>query len=128
MDAADLIRRALEQREFWADLGGGRKVRFRTPAPLEVLEFNAPGTLLERVGRLCARAVAWQGFTEATILGAANGSGDTDAPFSVDLLDLYFRENVQAFIDAQKAMGERIGDDQKRREATAKNSKPSSTS
>lgn len=128
MDASDLIRRVLEQREFWCDLGEGRRVRLRIPAALEVLEFNAAGSLLERVGRLAERAVAWKGFSEATILGAAHGSGDTEAPFSVALLDLYLREHVPEFIALQKAMGERITEDSKRREAAAKNLTPSSTS
>lgn len=127
MDAADLIRRALEQREFWAELPGGRKVRLRAPAQLELLEFNARGSLLERVGRLCRVATAWQGFTEATILGAAHGSGDTEAPFSADLLELYLRDRPEEFIALQKALGERIKADQERREREAKNSAPSST-
>ena len=127
MEASDLIKRALEQREFWADLPEGRRVRLRIPAPLEIYVFNAAGTLLDRVERLCAQAVAWQGFTEATILGAAHGSSDTEAPFDRELLDLYLRGNPEEFITLQKAIGDRIADQAKRREAAAKNSRPSST-
>lgn len=127
MEAADLIRRALEQREFWVDLGDGRGVKLRSLAPLEIGEYDAPATLLERVARLCRQAVAWRGFTEATILGAAHGSSDSEAPFSPDLLDLYLRSNVDACTKLQRAMVERVRDDIKRRKDVAKNSAPSST-
>lgn len=80
MDTATLIAKALEQREQWLDLGNGKRVKVRRPAAAEMFAIGratTPETFLRRV-------VAWEGFTEADILGSAVGS-DAVVKFDLEL-------------------------------------------
>ena len=81
MDTKALIARLLEQREFMVDLGEGLRVKVRRPAEAElpdyVLARSEAATHLRCV-------VGWEGFSEATLFGAAVGSSDP-LPFNAAL-------------------------------------------
>jgi hypothetical protein len=66
MDAATLIAKALEQRERWVDLGGGKRVRVRRPAAAEMFRFASANVNAESFLRC---AVGWDGVTEAESWG-----------------------------------------------------------
>lgn len=80
MDTATLIAKALEQREQWLDLAPGKRVKLRRPAAAEMFAIGraaTPETFLRR-------AVDWDGFREADILGSAVGS-DAVVKFDLEL-------------------------------------------
>ena len=87
MTAADLIERLRDQRREWLDLSGefGREpgtVRVRLTRPAEAEMPRLRGVL---VADAAADWVdAWEGFTEAVLLGDDVGSV-TPVPFSPDL-------------------------------------------
>ena len=105
MDAKTLIAKALEQREQWIDLGGGKRVKMRRPAAAEMFSFGratTPDTFLRTI-------VGWDGFTEADILGGAVGS-DAAVKFDLELWLVLALDNVEwmgvvseAVVDAIKA-------------------------
>lgn len=123
MDAATLIAKALEQRESWVDLGGGKRAKIRRPPVAEMFQFGRV-TSTEAWLRL---VVGWDGFTEADVLGAAVGS-DSAVPFDVELWVVLALDQVEwigkvseAVADAIKGYLEKTGD-------VGKNSLPSSKS
>jgi hypothetical protein len=88
--SAQLIERLLEQRRTWIPLGDGRRrVRICRPAATE-LHTLVGGVTADVV---CKYVDAWEGFTEADILGDAAGS-DTPVTFSAELFDLWARDHV----------------------------------
>lgn len=74
-----LAERALALRDVWADLGDGLRVRLRRPPTAKLAPF-ARGAEPEAYLRC---AVGWEGFSEATFLGAAVGASDP-IPFDID--------------------------------------------
>lgn len=79
--SAELIARVLAAREAWVDLEPGKRVRIRRPSEAELPSFRA-GVTAEKWARCC---VGWEGFSEADVLGAALGSGNSMVPFDLDL-------------------------------------------
>lgn len=123
MDAAALIQKALEQREQWVDLGGGKRVRVRRPPAAQMFEFGR-----HRTAELFMRcAVGWDGFTEADILGAGVGSSDP-VLFNVDLWTTIALDSFDWIGKVSEAVTEAISQYVERTEAEAKNLQPSSTS
>lgn len=80
MNAEQLIARALEQRDTWVDLGGGQRVRVRRPPAAEMFAFGRAS----KADLFLRCVVGWEGFTEASVLGAAVGASDP-IPFDVEL-------------------------------------------
>lgn len=124
MDAAALIAKMEAQRSSWVDLGEGRRVRIVRPKVLEMPDL-ASGIRVEHAVRF---ATGWDGFTEATLLGAAHGSGDTLVPFDRAVWEAYIGDNVEEAKLVVDALAERVAEYLRRREETSKNSPPSSTS
>lgn len=80
MDAATLVAKALEQRDTWVDLGGGKRVRLRRPPAAEMFVFGRAA----KPEQFLRTVVGWSGFTEADVLGAAVG-GSSEVAFDVEL-------------------------------------------
>jgi hypothetical protein len=117
MDAATLIAKALEQREQWVDLGGGKRVRIRRPAAAEMFKFARNEVTAETFLRC---AVGWEGITEAHILGAAVGSSDP-APWSVDLWLTLALDNMDWMQAVSEAIVGMVSTYMEQREAVTKN-------
>lgn len=122
MDAAALIARLEEQRSHWADLPGGLRVRLRRPDEVDLGRFIG-GIGIDAV---CQYANDWEGFTEATFLGASIGASDPQ-PFDRDLWSSYVRDNIDAATACVKKLKEVITEHISQRDAAVKNSGPSST-
>jgi hypothetical protein len=80
MDVQQLLAKLAEQREGWASLPDGKRLKFRRPQEVD-LPALAAGVRLQHV---IDCACGWEGFTEADLLGAAVGSSDP-LPFHPDL-------------------------------------------
>jgi len=88
---SSLQARILKARERWVDLGEGRRVKFLRPGETEFHKYLIPvegdpdrrtwSIEVEHVQKL---VVDWDGFTEATLLGASVG-GDIVVEFSPEL-------------------------------------------
>ncbi len=128
MDAKALLARMAAQREAWCDLAAageryaGLRVQYRRPPEVELPRLRA-GVLIEHV---VDYACGWEGFTEATLLGAAVGASDP-VPFDREVWAAWVRDHVDVVSLVAKAMSETVSAYLVQREATAKNSPPSST-
>ena len=91
MTPEQLLERMAEQRAHWASLPGGKRVRFHRPPEVEMPQLVGGIT----VDHLVQYACGWEGFTEATLLGASVGSADA-VPFSRDLWAAWVRDNTDA--------------------------------
>lgn len=123
MDAVALIARLLEQREFMLELEPGLRVKLRRPAEAEL------GAYLRGVREADTHlrcVVGWEGFSEATLLGPAIGSADP-LPFDASAWLVAAADRGEWIASIAQALGEAIDAHAKQREATAKNSTPSST-
>lgn len=82
---AQLIRQLREQRMRWIELPEGKRVRIIRPTEVEMVRTLLKGGMLsvdvEEVKRF---VVDWDGFTEATLLGAGVGGPDP-VPFTSEL-------------------------------------------
>lgn len=116
MTPEQLLARMAEQRAHWATLPGGQRVRFHRPPEVE-LPALARGVHVEHVIQY---ACGWEGFTEATLLGASVGSADA-VPFHRDLWAAWVRDNTEAIAPVAKAMADAVTAHLQAREATAKN-------
>lgn len=123
MDAAALIARMEAQRSSWVELAEGRKVRIVRPPEVELAQLAA-GIRVEHAVRY---VTDWQGFTEAVLLGPAQGSADTDVPFDRGVWEAWASDHVDEATKVIGALADRCTEYLKRRKETAKNSKPSST-
>lgn len=75
-----LIKRLRDQRLRWVDLGAGLRVQVLTLRETELPQLRTR----EVVDIVCDQAVDWSGFTEATLLGAHDGSSDP-LPFTAEV-------------------------------------------
>jgi hypothetical protein len=98
----DALRALREQRRFWVDLGDGLRVQMERPREAEMPRF-AHGVQVDDVA---ACACDWQGFTEATLVGAAGSS--QALPFDTDLWGEYVRDNVAAVQACALALADAI--------------------
>lgn len=116
MDAAALIARMDEQRSFWVDLGGKKRVKVRRPLEADFHRLRA-GITIEHVGE---SACDWDGFTEADLLGAAVGASDA-VPFDGALWARVARDNVAYAAAVSSAIVEAVTAHLAAQEALAKN-------
>jgi len=110
-----LIQRLREQRLRWVDTGPGRRVQVLVLRETELPQLrNRP-----LVDVVCDQAVAWEGYTEATLLGAAIGASDP-LPFTPEL----WAEVARGSIDTVGAVGDvLIGEAKRVMEARAESRK-----
>ena len=98
MDNAAIVAQALAQRERWVELEPGLRVRVRRPFETVFWRY-AKGVSVDDA---IACVVGWEGFSEATVLGAAIGSSDP-LPFAPEVWDVLARDRfawVQKVADA----------------------------
>lgn len=124
MDAAALLARMEAQRASWVELGPGRKVRIVRPPELDLVQLVG-GVRVEHAQRY---VTGWQGFTEASLLGAAHGSADTEVPFDSEVWGAYIADHLDEARVVVDALADRVRAYLEEREAREKNSEPSSTS
>lgn len=92
MTKATLAERLLAAREFWVDmpeLGEGRRVKLRRPSESQILQMRA-GATLEHVQ---TSAVAWEGVTEADLLGPEVGASDL-LPFDAEAWSVFVADHI----------------------------------
>lgn len=116
MDAAALIARLHEQRSQWVPLLDGRRVRIRRPDEVDFHRFVA-GVGIDAV---CEYTTGWEGFTEATFLGAAVGASD-EVPFDAQLWAAYVRDHQTEAKLCVEALARMISEHLASRDSTAKN-------
>jgi len=122
MDAQLLVKKILAGREQWLALepasGGApaKRVCIRRPARWDALPFHR-GTTVDAVLKC---VVAWDGFTEADLLGPELAPDDP-VPFDPALLDVVMRDRIE-WVDAiSTKLVEMVSAAFERKEATAKN-------
>lgn len=114
--ASDLVARILAKREHWVDLEPGKRVRIRRPAESAIGGLRGGMT----VEQIAATAVGWDGFTEADLVGASQGSNSVVA-FDADLWATVLADRMDwAGIVAEKLV-ESITAHLEAREAARKN-------
>lgn len=113
----DRVLAALRARRLhWVEIEPGRRVQFARPPETEMHRL-VDGIFVEQVIEYVR---AWDGFTEATILGAAIGSSDS-VEFSRELWAEYVSDHAEEVAKVAKGIAEAVRDHLKAREATAKN-------
>lgn len=115
MDVKTLLARAAAQREHWADLGNGKRLRFLRPVEVEMPALLNGVTVEHVIG--CANG--WEGFTEADLLGAAVGASDP-LPFHVDLWSAVVRDNAAYVAAVSQAIADAVTEYLKRKAGTEK--------
>lgn len=123
MDALNLIERLLQAREVRIELGDGLTVVARRPAEGELHAYLKARSEVDTHLRC---VVGWEGFSEATLLGAEVGSSDP-LPFSQDVWLQAARDRAEWITAVAAGIGRAIEQHAASREAIAKNLKPSST-
>lgn len=116
MDVAALLKRMEEQRAHWVDLPGGRRLQFLRPPEVDLPTLMG-GVRLEHIVRY---ACGWAGFTEACLLGPADGAADS-VPFARPLLEAWLADNSDALVPVAQAMAAAVDAHLKKRAATGKN-------
>lgn len=87
--AEQLIARLRNTRLSWLEVAPGRKVQVLRPTEVEMITERSRGALEVAT----AQVVGWEGFTEATLLGAALAS-DTPVPFDAQVWAAYVADNA----------------------------------
>jgi hypothetical protein len=83
-----LLKKLLAAREFWHDLGGGKRVRLRRPAETDLAALvikdadGKPAGIRVDLPQVQTAAVDWEGFTEADLI--VSGASDV-VPFAAVL-------------------------------------------
>ena len=82
-----LAQRLRERREFWVQVGEGKRIKVLRPREAEFVEFiDQQGTMFAGPEHVRRYVVGWDGITEADLLGQEVGAADP-APFSQELWD-----------------------------------------
>lgn len=103
-----LIKAMLSQREFWVPLGGGRRVRMRRPAEMDVADMLVKGPdgkvtgISAHLPEVTRFAVDWEGFTEADLIGPA-GAADP-VPFDGALWGVVVADRADWCVVCAKAL------------------------
>jgi hypothetical protein len=118
--SAELIKRVLAKRESWVDLGNAMRVKVRRPPAGEIYQFRAAKS--DAWLRCC---VDWSGFTEASVLGAEIGSGNSDVPFDLELWTVLAMDQPEWISAVTSALIDSINAEAEARSGAAKNSQPS---
>ena len=105
-----------EQRAQWVELPGGQRLRFHRPSEVDMPALMR-GVSIEHV---IEHACDWDGFTEATLLGAAIGTADP-VPFHRDVWAAWVRDHTDAIAPVAKAIADAVTAHLQAREAVAKN-------
>jgi hypothetical protein len=103
----------------WVPLGPpdqGRRVSFTQPEEADFFDFRE-GVTIEHV---CRYVTGWEGFTEATLRGAAVGASDP-LPFDVRLWRRYARNHADEASVVARAIADAIKQRVHDRELGAKN-------
>ena len=116
MDASALIARMDEQRSFWVDLGGGKRVKVRRPLEADFPKLRS-GVMVEHVAECVCD---WEGFSEATLLGPAVGASDP-LPFDARLWDRAVRDNAADVAAVASAIVDAVTTHLRAQEDVAKN-------
>lgn len=122
-DPAALIARLHEQRRRWVDLPGGVRVRIVVPDPFASIPF---ANMKERgfhdfmLEQACACVDAWDGVTEATVLGPTEGSSET-VKFSQELWRVMLRNRLDWLSEVFSAIWTALSEAIAAKDATAKN-------
>lgn len=111
------------QRLRWVQVEPGIEVQFRRPLEAELARFAEGGVTVEHV---CDYVVGWRGVTEATLLGAAVGSGDV-ADFTPALWSEYVRDRIDVVRCVAAAIADAVSTHLANKAAITKNSEPFST-
>jgi hypothetical protein len=120
-----LIKTLLAQREFWVELAEGKRVKLRRPAEMDVVKLlarDAAGNVtgininLAEVQRF---AVAWEGFTEADLIGPA-GAADAVA-FDAPLWGVLIADQAEWCVKCADALVKAIIDHEQHTATTAGN-------
>lgn len=116
-DVQGLLARMAAQREQWVPLGGARAVCIRRPLELELVRLRQPGAVAEFV---VSAACNWRGFTEADLLGAADGS-DAPVAFATELWAEWVRDRSDAMASVSTELVNMVTRHFETRAAAAKN-------
>jgi hypothetical protein len=129
MNAQALIDKIRAAREVWLELESavasvdgvapGRpalRVKVRRPAEADTLAF-ARGTFADGAARV---VVGWEGFSEATLFGAAVGSGDP-LPFDADLWAEIVRDRTEWIVKVTERATQLVKEHAEARQSHAKN-------
>lgn len=105
MTPEQILRKRLEQQREWVDLPAepgapALRVSVRRPYATDLAQFAGRSITVEQVVQ-CVEA--WEGFTEATFLGAAVG-GDEPVEFTRELWADYVRDNPEAYIAVSRGL------------------------
>lgn len=103
MSEDDLIAKMDAECQHWVDLPGGLRVRFQRPLETEFHKFRHGVT----VDHLCEYVTGWEGFTEATLLGAGIGASDPLA-FGPKLWARVVRDRVEYVAPVAQAIADAI--------------------
>ncbi len=119
---ASLVRKLLEQRRSWLELGDGLAVRVQRPAEAEyhLLRTESGPELARRF------VVDWRGFSESALLGASVGSSDP-LPFSSDTWATVCADHAEWLTAVVRHLVEAVTARITEREAARGNSEPSSS-
>lgn len=109
MTPEQILQRRLEQQSEWVSLPvaagePARRVRVRRPYATDIAVFAGGNITAEHVVQ-CVEA--WEGFTEATLLGAAIGSEDA-VEFHRDLWADWVRDNPAAYVAVANGLAEGV--------------------
>lgn len=112
-----LIKQLREQRMQWVDLTDGKRVRIIRPTEVQLSQsFIKAGEVSVGYDQVREFVEDWEGFTEATLLGAGVGSSDP-LPFSRQLWAEvvsdhadWVRTIAQALLDAAVSHSQKIDD------------------
>lgn len=109
MTPEQILQRRLEQQCEWVSLpvAAGeppRRVRVRRPYATDLAVFAGGSITAEQVVQ-CVEA--WEGFTEATLLGASIGSEDV-VEFSRALWADWVRDNPEAYVAVARGLAEGV--------------------
>ncbi len=107
-------------RTVWVTLGKpeeGRRVRFKRPEEAEFHSFAGGGARIEHV---CKYVDGWEGFTEATFLGASVGASDP-LPFTPELWAAWARDHMEEAGQVATVMAGTISKRLEARSKAAKN-------
>lgn len=116
MDLSALIAKMDEQRTRWVSLPDGKRVQIRRPLETDFGKFRSGVT----VEHLCEYVCAWEGFTEADLLGAGVGASDA-VEFNAGLWGRVLRDRMVYVQPLAEAMVEAITEHLNAKEAAAKN-------
>lgn len=129
--APNLVAQLRKRRERWVDLGDGRRVKFLRPVESEQGEMvkfeGTEATWTVGLDQVRKFVIGWEGFTEASIVGADVG-GDLVVPFERELFDELVSDDLAWVGKVARAILDSIVDYNVKKADVAKNSSAASTS